>query len=458
MQNSEPLFWYGLFVFALTGGLIIIPNLTRNASLISGWNMMLVGIASFTGFGCLETADSEIIRFPGLSWFQPTADEVTWFMMSSTIFLAALIFTYYWNPFKRFTSRVLTKWPPMSTGLSLWVIVVCLVVVLLVPLTIGLTFFGKIIMNLSHKAIIFATVFSFLLWMRQKMNPGWLALFLVMFPAALMLAMMAGATRRLFLSVFLAPVVVVYMTYVRHWRPSRALLAIGLIAVTLLSINFFYNSFRRVGMRASSTKERNLGTLLNEARNVDSSWLTRVREDTYRLMAQSNVQYSLLTQRHVDNGTLEPKPLNTLWFILAYPIPRTLWPDKPQSIGLIMPQTVGKMHVSWGINVVGHTAYEGGLWAAALYGFLAAVGLRFLDDPLRRQPTNPFLIAVFTAAAPHIVGWPRGDLMVMTVETAECFLFVILLSFGARLIFGTERSTQTRIFPRARLLGQPLAR
>jgi hypothetical protein len=114
--------------------------------------------------------------------------------------------------------------------------------------------------------------------------------------------------------------------------------------------------------------------------------------------------------------------------------------------------------VSWGVNVVGHTAYEGGLWVAALYGFLAAVGLRFLDDPLLRQPTNPFMMAVFAAAAPHIVGWPRGDIFVMTVETAECFLFVVILSVSARVLFGTDRSTQTWALPHARPFRQYLAR
>jgi hypothetical protein len=459
MNNCGPLFWYGLFLLILTGSLIVIPNLLKNTSLVSGWNMMLVGIASFSGFGCLEAADSEIIRYPGVDWFQPTVDEVTWFMMSSTVFLAALIFTYYYNPFQRVTSRTLTKWPPQSTALSVWVIGACLLVVFLVPLTMGSIFVGKIIMNLSHKAIIFATVFTFLLWMKQKLNPLWIAIFIVTFLAALMLAMMAGATRRLFLSVVLGPVVVVYMTYVRNWRPSRALIAIGLIAVTLLSINFIYNSFRRVGMRASSGKERNLSTLINEARNLDSAWLERLREDTYRMMAQSNVQYALLTQRHVDNGSLDAKPLNTLWFILTYPIPRKIWPDKPQSIGLTLPRDIiGARNVSWGVNVVGHSAYEGGLWAAALYGFLAAVGLRFLDDPFLSQPTNPFLISVFSAAAPHIVGWPRGDIFVMTVEAAECFLFVVMLSIGARAMFGTDKSTQTTAFPGAPLIRQSLAR
>jgi hypothetical protein len=304
-------------------------------------------------------------------------------------------------------------------------------------------FIGRVTLQLSHKAIIFATVFAFILWMRQPLNPAWLAVFIGVFLSALMLAMLAGATRRLFLSVFLGPVVVVYMTYVRHWRPSRALLALGLAGVTLLSVNFIYNSFRRVGMRGGV--ERTASSLIEGAKNVDSTWLQTLSSDTFRMMAQSNVQYALFTKRNVDMGRLEAKPLNTLMFLASYPIPRPLWPEKPSVIGLIIThEVVGARKANWGVNVIGHAAYEGGLWVAALYGFLAAVGLRFLDDPFLRQPTNPFMMSVFAAAAPHIVGWPRGDIGVMTTETAECFLFVMVLAIGARILFGTERGTRTQ--------------
>jgi hypothetical protein len=334
-----------------------------------------------------------------------------------------------------------------------------MVVIMLAPMTMNSVFIGRVTMQLSHKAIIFATVFAFILWMRQPLNPAWLAVFIGVFLAALMLAMLAGATRRLFLSVFLGPVVVVYMTYIRHWRPSRSLIALGLAAVTLLSINFIYNSFRRTGMRGGT--ERNAATLIEGAKNVDSAWLEALTHDTFRMMAQSNVQYALFTKRNVDIGRLESKPFNTLWFLASYPIPRVLWPDKPQVIGLtITHDVVGARRANWGVNVIGHAAYEGGYLAAFVYGVLIAIALRFLDDPFLRQPTNPFMMSAFAAAAPHIVGWPRGDIGVMSTEILECFLFVFAMGVGARLFFGTEKSPQaTRAaIPRAQPFQKSLAR
>jgi hypothetical protein len=459
MENSQPLLWYGLLTLAVTGGLILIPNLRGRTSLISGWNIMLLGLAIFTGLGCLEAATTPIIRFPSMSWFQPTKAEVMWFMLTSTVFFAALMLTYYWNPLKSLTGRTFNNWPPQTTAVYLWVIGACLLVVLLVPLTMSSVFIGRVTMQLSHKAIVFATAFSFMLWFRHRMNVAWLALFIGTFLAALILAMLAGPTRRLFLSVFLAPVVYVYMAHMRAWRPTRAIVMISLAAAGLIVVGFMYNSVRRFDR--DPWKERTTAGVIHEVRNIDNSWFRRLTSDTYRMMAQSNVQYALFTRREVESGRLESNPLNTLMFLMSYPVPRAIWPEKPSVIGVtIVRDVVGAKSTNWGVNIVGHVAYEGGMWVAALYGFLAAIGLRFLDDPLRRQPTNPFLVAVFAAAAPHILGWPRGDLGIMTTETAECFLFVIILSISARVLFGTEKNAQaSRLsLPRTRAYQQSWAR
>jgi hypothetical protein len=426
--------------------------------LISGWNVMLLGVAIYTGLGCFEAATSPFIRFSKVDWFQPTKDEVTWFMSSFTIFLVVLIATYYFNPLSKLSARTLNKFPRQSVPMYFWVLGVCALVVILMPLTSNSVFLGRVMLNLSHKAVVFATAFSFMLWMRQRSNPAWLALFIFTFLSALLLAVLAGPTRRLFLSVFLGPVVFVYMAYMRSWKPTRALAAIGVAAAVLLSVGFMYNTVRR--FNTDPFKERTAVTAIKEVKNIDKSWIRALTQDTYRMMAQSNVQYSLFTQRMVESGRLEAKPLNTLAFLASYPIPRRLWLEKPSVIGVtITHDVVNAQRTNWGVNVVGHTAYEGGLWVAALYGFLASVGLRFIDDPLLRQPTNPFLVAMFTAAAPHILGWTRGDLGVMTIETAECYLFAIILAISARLFFGTETTSQTSfaVASRARAFRQSFA-
>jgi hypothetical protein len=69
---------------------------------------------------------------------------------------------------------------------------------------------------------------------------------------------------------------------------------------------------------------------------------------------------------------------------------------------------------------------------------LAATGIRFIDDPLQRQPTNPFLLAILITSSTHILTWPRGDIFNMTVESAQSILFAFLIALGGRFLFGTE--------------------
>jgi hypothetical protein len=63
----------------------------------------------------------------------------------------------------------------------------------------------------------------------------------------------------------------------------------------------------------------------------------------------------------------------------------------------------------------------------------------FIDEPLKRDPKNPFLIASLAAASSHLLGWARGDIGVMSIEVLECFVFVFVLGLVCRILFGTER-------------------
>ncbi len=131
MHNCEPLAWYGVLVLIVTSCFILIPYLRGKADLISGWNLLLLGIAIFVGLGGVEAANSPM-RFAGLEWFQPTKAEVNWYMTSTTIFLITLFVSYYFDPLSRkFAARSFNKWPPLSTGVVLLIIGICFVFIIL---------------------------------------------------------------------------------------------------------------------------------------------------------------------------------------------------------------------------------------------------------------------------------------------------------------------------------------
>src|SRR5262245_16834055 len=127
MNNCGDLALFGFGVLFLTAALIVVPYLRRKSELLSGWNMLLIGVALFLGFGSLEAAYSPI-RFQGLQWFQPTRPEALRFVAYSTVFLISLISLYYYDPTsKAFAARAFNKWPPITNNLLLCVLGACFI-------------------------------------------------------------------------------------------------------------------------------------------------------------------------------------------------------------------------------------------------------------------------------------------------------------------------------------------
>ena len=299
-------------------------------------------------------------------------------------------------------------------------------------------------MNLSHKAAVFAAVFSFVLWFRNRRNMLWLALFVAVFLSACFFSMLAGGGRRLLLSVLLGPVLYFYMEKARYWRPLKSASVVAIAAVSIFVCTLMYSSFRHFDAGEDQKVELRWGSSGNWRTLEISVGPMHSMKDQLHFMSQHAVHYALLTSHYVGTGELQPQLLNTVKFVIAYPIPRSIWPGKPLALGIVIVTNAVRYqgYTNWGCGISGQAAYEGGLPVAALFGYFAAFGVRLFDEPMKTQPTNPFLVAMLAAASSHILAWPRGDLGIMTNESLECFLFAIMLGFSGRFLFGTDRSWQ----------------
>ncbi len=456
MQHCEHLYWYGIFVICLSLGLIVVPFMRGRTELLSAWNMLLGGIAIFIGFGSLEAAYSPM-RFIGLHWFEPNPQQVNRYVLYSSVFLASLLFFYYFDPFsKSFAARRFNKWPPISTGLILFVFATCFVLAIAaqIPALTRITFVGQALINVSHKAMLFACVFSFILWYRQRLNIVWLGLFLAVFLSMGTLSIVASGGRRLLMSVFFAPIAVFYYYQARYWKPTKCLTAVGVGALCVLLVGIVYATIRhfdRVGARS----ERTAAAVVERVKNANvSAAVQRFTSDMLFAFGQQNVHYSLLIDELISTDRIEEKPFNTFRFLITYPIPRRIWQDKPITLGRfvgtdIVPMFARNQGVRWGCGIAGQAFYEGGLISVLMFVYLAVFCMRVIDDPLRRQPSNPFLIAMIASASFHIVAWPRGDIGVLSMEIIECYLFTFALALCGRFLFGTEQKSHASVPVRA---------
>lgn len=438
-------------IVLVCGAFILVPYLRRRGELISAWTTLLLGIAIFLGLGSIEAWMSPM-RFMGLEWFQPTRVTVHRYMFLTVTFIVILLLAHYYDPVsKAVAARCFNKWPPFNVPTFAFVMIVCFTIIGMQSATAHLTFIGQIVLNLSHKAMVFSTVFSFAMWMRNRRNLIWLALFIVVFISDCLAASLTGGGRRIILSVVVGPMLYLYMDRIRHWKPTKALLGVAVATIVMFVLMLMYSSVRHFD-RTSEHEERSASNLIAALRRIgNSDWLERFRTNKIFFLSQQTIHYSLLTDHFVSTGQLQTKPLNTLYFMAAYPIPRRIWPNKPETLGaVIVHDVVGYGSTSWGCGVTGNAVYEGGYIAIAIYAYLIVFMVRLFDDPLQRQPINPFLIAMLTAALPHVLAWPRGDLGNMSNEIAECFLLALILGVSGRFLFGTDRSASTQFTSDAR--------
>ena len=122
MRNSEPLAVLGLAIIVATAVLIIVPYLRRKSDAMTAWNLFLVGGALFMGVACLAVAYGEF-RWEELQWFQPTQEDVRFYVIGSLVFYAALLITYYKLSLPRIVAaRYWNKWPPPTIPLLIFVL------------------------------------------------------------------------------------------------------------------------------------------------------------------------------------------------------------------------------------------------------------------------------------------------------------------------------------------------
>jgi len=396
----------------------------------------------FTGIGSIEVAYNDNLGFDNLTWFQPTQQEMRWYMWISGMSIAFLVFFYYCIPWtKRFAQRRLQSWPELSVPLVFYVIGVCFAAMVTSLALRSTTFFGPLLINLAIWGAPAGCVFSFMLWNRNRTNVAWLLIFLGVFGVSIMYAMLISGGRRPMLSMFLGPVLCVYGTQAKYWSRPKLILVIGLAAVFVFGVGVVYSKFRWFNYSAGGDKSRSAKAIVQQMKNVHNQGniFSAFQKGGIGYISQCNAHYAMLTKRYVSTGVMEPAPLNSLRFLISYPIPRKIWPNKPQPLGITVVRASHIPGTKWGVGFAGQAVYEGDLPVMALYCFLIVLLIRFLDEPLRLQPDNPFLLYMHATVLPNIAGIPRGDMGSFVKETLQGVLFALILGYTSRLIFGVKR-------------------
>ena len=285
-----------------------------------------------------------------------------------------------------------------------------------------IVFLGPLFSNISHKAILFATVFSFCHWYRRKIQLPMLAIFLATFAISLLYAMTVFSGRRLMLSVATAPLVCMYWLSWRYCSLKSNTIRLLFAMLLALFVSAFYQTFRHFDVSSEGGRRANFYFRARRyGKGLGRGGLGSIHQQCPALFRSvCGPQFA------VDDSSRRPEgarsaPLNSLLFMASYPIPRKLWAGKPDVLGNLIVHDVLHLpyQTNWGIGIVGTSYYEGGTLTPILYAFLAVIGIRLIDDNLQRQPDNVFLLAILWCSAPHIIAWVRGETVQMTIAVIE---------------------------------------
>ena len=424
----------GWVIILLLLFMVVVPYWRGKADLMTAWNFVLVGCALFIGVASLEAVDPPELLFEREVSFDFPQNYYTATLIRSIFFLACLFGIYYVLPMgKRFASRRFVNSPPWSPLVYGSILILCggIGLISVVLAGTGAGFFQEAFLNLGQKAATFAIVFAFYAWYRDRLSLIALAILLAVLVLCAVYVMRISHGRRLLLCVAFAPIAVAYWTKWRYKSRTRVLLIGGAGAAFVLLIGLWYQTFRFYD-RGKHAQERTFANTVQAAKQVDvDSMLEQVRDWKWRL-SQGAFPYAMIVKRLVDSGQLDERPLNSIQFLLTYPIPRKYWDKKPYPLGASIVRDVLhlKYRTTWGLGVAGQAYYEGDWYALVVYAALIVLLVRLVDEPLKREPNNPFFIAVCASASLYLVAWPRGDLGVQTAEIVECFLFLVGLQFA----------------------------
>lgn len=192
------------------------------------------------------------------------------------------------------------------------------------------------------------------------------------------------------------------------------LAAIAILPLTALAL---YTAVRDPGEH-DRTAGQHLQAMAQSGNVLDGLTMMATGQDAGRISMW-------LVENHRDR--FEQRPLFTLWYLAVYPVPRQMWPDKPEPLSVLIPAMANMKKVNVGLltmggGIIGQSAAEGGWYAIVIYAAFFGALLRYFDELARVNAINPFVVVPVASAVGQVIGLPRGEV--------AAFTFVWLFSVG----------------------------
>jgi hypothetical protein len=427
-----PLLW---LLAGLLCVLMLAQGLQRKVDLLSTRNIYLAGFIIYQIVSPISAIGAE--NYFGFRIVDPE-ESAKWLVLFVYIYIALFLLSYHrirlvdWLA-KKFTTGATDASDSLLTGVALALAVLSLVirvVGLQIPLIRGLS------INVSVAFAAAACAISGWIWGHRKLNPVVLLIAGFVLCVGIGLSLTGFYSRRPIISMVAGFAWGAYYRWARQLKPSRLIFAMAPLVLAAIVV---VGAFTAVRGSMAGGGEAKITVAQMRSANIGTG-----AADLLSGQATGAVMLWILEKYPHE---LDYNHLFSLRYMAYYFVPRTLWPDKPDTLAnniahLARLRGVNRDVITLPPGVIGYAAAEGGFYALVVYALFFGQFTRFFDELIRRNPTNPFIILPVGCTVGQYLGLARGDISTFTNLAIIGFISTFLMLYVTRFVFGRTSSPQ----------------
>lgn len=411
-----------------TAGIMLYDLKTKKYEFLSLRNIFLLGFAHFFGIGTYFTAVS------GYGTDLYTAGEKGWRMLFIGTLLFIIVFTIAqrFGRSWRWVGKVIpaVQLPITQMGINLSI----------VALLAG-AFLGAVLPNSGYLAAMYsqfrggmagaAVGLACYNLLARRFNPVAWVVFIGTLGAAVLVSTVGDIGRRSLLGVMLAVGWIWYYFSLRYRRVTPTLIKVGTLMLAAFFALVIYAGFRGQGAGAGVGRGGfSLQTRFQQIAEAITNPTVSSGDVQSSIMSDAPTNSMFIMENYPERFPYDP--FNGVKFILANPIPRFLWPEKPIGLGITVQHQLGSP-ANLGVGILGHGWAEGGWIGIIGYALFFGVLAASMDSLVKERMWNPYFHVAIACALGNVYAIPRGETSLMLLQVVNGFVGVIVILYMLKL-------------------------
>jgi hypothetical protein len=405
---------YLVIAVCTTGLLAVVAILARNAlrrnwDVLSWRNLFLVGYAHFVFLSGYFTASHGrgVIR----------QGAVTDYTMALYAVLAPLFFVLFLGCAALARNKGLFQRmiPRLELPVTTPAILVSIVVLLTLAVGCMVAPLPKYLLLLAYQfqagLAITAVGLATYWWLANRFNPASWALLLGTIGLGILLCTAGGIGRRDAVAALIAVPWMWYFATLRYRSAVSMALPVAGLAVAGVLFIAAYTVVRAQGVKEhqGAGVSQRLQQFTNLATNPEIS------DDAVQNMLYTDTAGNTMFIFKNYPANYEYTPFRSLWWMVVNPVPRSIYPSKPDALGIVLQKQMG-VEANLGPGVLGQGWSEGGAVAVVIFAVFLGLLYGAMDRALFDRAWNPFFVAVAGSSAGNVLAMPRGDVALFLIQ------------------------------------------